>query len=50
MRVVKKEGPNRGKTFYTCARAEGDYRTNKETNCGFFQFKGERAKRKGGPG
>jgi hypothetical protein len=50
VRVVKKEGPNRGRTFYTCARADGDWPKNQEANCGFFQWKGEPAKRKGGPG
>ena len=50
VRVVKKEGPNRGRTFYTCARADGDWPKNQEANCGFFQWKGEAAKRKGGPG
>lgn len=33
-RVVKKEGPNKGRTFYTCRRDATE-------TCGFFQFKDE---------
>lgn len=33
-RVVKKEGPNKGRTFYACRRDQSE-------GCGFFQFKDE---------
>lgn len=33
-RVVKKDGPNKGRTFYTCRRDQSEA-------CGFFQFKDE---------
>ncbi|PSS00476.1 DNA-(apurinic or apyrimidinic site) lyase [Actinidia chinensis var. chinensis] len=36
-RVVKKEGPNFGRRFYVCARAEGPA-SNPETNCGYFKW------------
>ncbi|KAL6959945.1 DNA-(apurinic or apyrimidinic site) lyase [Sarracenia purpurea var. burkii] len=36
-RVVKKEGPNFGRRFYVCARAEGPA-SNPESNCGYFKW------------
>ncbi|GMH06548.1 hypothetical protein Nepgr_008388 [Nepenthes gracilis] len=36
-RVVKKQGPNFGRRFYVCARAEGPA-SNPETRCGFFRW------------
>ncbi|XP_011099859.1 DNA-(apurinic or apyrimidinic site) lyase 2 isoform X2 [Sesamum indicum] len=36
-RVVKKSGPNLGRRFYVCARAEGPA-SNAEANCGFFKW------------
>ncbi|RLN98490.1 hypothetical protein BBJ28_00022903 [Nothophytophthora sp. Chile5] len=36
-RTVKKEGPNKGRLFYSCRRPQTD------TNCGFFQWKDEMA-------
>ncbi|XP_073122388.1 DNA-(apurinic or apyrimidinic site) endonuclease 2 [Henckelia pumila] len=36
-RVVKKPGPNIGRRFYVCARAEGPA-SNAEANCGFFKW------------
>lgn len=36
-RVVKKPGPNIGRRFYVCARAEGPA-SNSEANCGFFKW------------
>ncbi|XP_073026528.1 DNA-(apurinic or apyrimidinic site) endonuclease 2 isoform X2 [Primulina eburnea] len=36
-RVVKKSGPNIGRRFYVCARAEGPA-SNSEANCGFFKW------------
>ncbi|OVA19651.1 Exodeoxyribonuclease III xth [Macleaya cordata] len=36
-RVVKKPGPNLGRRFYVCGRAEGPS-SNPETNCGFFEW------------
>ncbi|OQR79045.1 DNA-(apurinic or apyrimidinic site) lyase 2-like [Tropilaelaps mercedesae] len=35
MRVVKKEGPNKGRKFFCCARPEGAA-NNKEARCKFF--------------
>ena len=37
LRMVKKEGPNKGKQFYTCARGEG-LKTNPEARCDFFKW------------
>ncbi|KAJ8509894.1 hypothetical protein OPV22_000328 [Ensete ventricosum] len=36
-RSVKREGPNRGRLFYVCARAQGPA-SNPEANCGHFQW------------
>ncbi|XP_042494644.1 DNA-(apurinic or apyrimidinic site) endonuclease 2 isoform X3 [Macadamia integrifolia] len=36
-RVVKKAGPNLGRRFYVCARAEGPA-SNPEANCGYFKW------------
>ncbi|XAR73774.1 DNA-(apurinic or apyrimidinic site) lyase [Bertholletia excelsa] len=36
-RVVKKAGPNFGRRFYVCARAEGPA-SNPESNCGYFKW------------
>ncbi|PHT83129.1 DNA-(apurinic or apyrimidinic site) lyase 2 [Capsicum annuum] len=36
-RVVKKAGPNLGRRFYVCARAEGPS-SNPEANCGYFKW------------
>ncbi|XP_023517127.1 DNA-(apurinic or apyrimidinic site) lyase 2 [Cucurbita pepo subsp. pepo] len=36
-RVVKKQGPNNGRRFYVCARAEGPA-SNPEANCGYFKW------------
>ncbi|KAK3006640.1 hypothetical protein RJ639_016418 [Escallonia herrerae] len=45
-RIVKKEGPNSGRRFYVCARAEGPA-SNPEANCGYFKWADLRSKRKG---
>ena len=37
LRMVKKEGPNKGKQFYTCARGEG-LKSNPEARCDFFKW------------
>ena len=37
LRMVKKEGPNRGRQFYTCARGEG-LKSNPEARCDFFKW------------
>ncbi|XP_031402844.1 DNA-(apurinic or apyrimidinic site) lyase 2 isoform X2 [Punica granatum] len=44
-RIVKKAGPNFGRRFYTCARAEGPS-SNPEANCGFFKWSGSKSKQK----
>ncbi|KAK4793499.1 hypothetical protein SAY86_023934 [Trapa natans] len=44
-RIVKKAGPNLGRRFYTCARAEGPS-SNPEANCGFFKWSGSKSKQK----
>ncbi|XP_075484244.1 DNA-(apurinic or apyrimidinic site) endonuclease 2 isoform X2 [Primulina tabacum] len=44
-RVVKKSGPNIGRRFYVCARAEGPA-SNSEANCGFFKWATSNSKRK----
>nr|XP_011462301.1 PREDICTED: DNA-(apurinic or apyrimidinic site) lyase 2 isoform X2 [Fragaria vesca subsp. vesca] len=36
-RVVKKQGPNFGRRFYVCARAEGPA-SNPEANCNYFKW------------
>ncbi|XP_019253135.1 PREDICTED: DNA-(apurinic or apyrimidinic site) lyase 2 isoform X2 [Nicotiana attenuata] len=36
-RIVKKAGPNLGRRFYVCARAEGPA-SNPEANCGYFKW------------
>ncbi|XP_072062356.1 DNA-(apurinic or apyrimidinic site) endonuclease 2 isoform X2 [Arachis hypogaea] len=36
-RVVKKQGPNCGRRFYVCSRAEGPS-SNPEANCGYFKW------------
>lgn len=35
LRTVKKDGPNKGKQFWTCARPEG-YKTNPDARCDYF--------------
>ncbi|OWF42500.1 DNA-(apurinic or apyrimidinic site) lyase 2-like [Mizuhopecten yessoensis] len=37
LRTVKKEGPNRGKQFFVCCRAEG-LNSNPEARCDFFKW------------
>ena len=37
LRMVKKEGPNKGRQFYTCARGEG-LKSNPEARCDFFKW------------
>ena len=37
LRTVKKEGPNKGKQFFVCNRAEG-LSTNPQARCDFFQW------------
>ena len=37
LRTVKKEGPNKGKQFYVCARGEG-LKNNPEARCDFFKW------------
>ncbi|CAK9187993.1 unnamed protein product [Ilex paraguariensis] len=44
-RVVKKAGPNLGRRFYVCARAEGPA-SNAEANCGHFKWAASKSKRK----
>lgn len=44
-RVVKKPGPNFGRRFYVCARAEGPA-SNPETRCDFFRWAGSKSKQK----
>ncbi|KAL3525270.1 hypothetical protein ACH5RR_013642 [Cinchona calisaya] len=45
-RVVKKAGPNLGRRFYVCARAEGPA-SNPEANCGYFKWAVSNSKCKG---
>ncbi|KAL3844984.1 hypothetical protein ACJIZ3_002387 [Penstemon smallii] len=45
-RVVKKAGPNLGRGFYVCARAEGPA-SNSEANCGFFKWATSKSQHKG---
>ncbi|KAL9257434.1 DNA-(apurinic or apyrimidinic site) endonuclease 2-like protein [Drosera capensis] len=42
-RVVKKQGPNFGRRFYVCARAEGPA-SNPETRCDFFKWAASKPK------
>lgn len=44
-RVVKKQGPNFGRRFYVCARAEGPA-SNPEANCGYFKWAGSKSRNK----
>lgn len=44
-RIVKKAGPNLGRRFYVCARAEGPV-SNPEANCGYFKWAASNSKRK----
>lgn len=44
-RTVKKQGPNLGRRFYACARAEGPA-SNPEANCGFFKWATTKSKNK----
>lgn len=37
LRTVKKDGPNKGKQFYVCARGEG-HSSNPEARCDFFKW------------
>ncbi|KAI3428942.1 uncharacterized protein J3R85_008966 [Psidium guajava] len=48
-RVVKKAGPNCGRRFYTCPRAEGPA-SNPEANCGFFKWASSKSKHCSLPG
>ena len=41
LRTVKKAGPNKGRQFYTCPRAEGPAE-QLESNCGYFQWQSDR--------
>ncbi|MCO5601456.1 hypothetical protein L7F22_055579 [Adiantum nelumboides] len=43
-RIVKKSGPNHGRGFYVCARAEGPA-TNPEARCDHFEWASEKSKR-----
>ncbi|KAK7262954.1 hypothetical protein RJT34_30536 [Clitoria ternatea] len=44
-RVVKKQGPNFGRRFYVCARAEGPA-SNTEANCGYFKWAASKSRNK----
>ncbi|KAA0025674.1 DNA-(apurinic or apyrimidinic site) lyase 2 isoform X1 [Cucumis melo var. makuwa] len=44
-RVVKKQGPNNGRRFYVCARAEGPA-SNPEANCGYFKWAASKSRHK----
>ncbi|XP_019172338.1 PREDICTED: DNA-(apurinic or apyrimidinic site) lyase 2 isoform X2 [Ipomoea nil] len=44
-RLVKKPGPNLGRRFYVCARAEGPA-SNPEANCGYFKWAASKPKGK----
>ncbi|RZC66677.1 hypothetical protein C5167_010367 [Papaver somniferum] len=44
-RVVKKPGPNLGRKFYVCCRAEGPS-SNPETNCGYFEWAASKSRKK----
>ncbi|KAJ7944165.1 DNA-(apurinic or apyrimidinic site) lyase [Quillaja saponaria] len=45
VRVVKKQGPNSGRRFYVCARAEGPA-SNPEANCGYFKWADSKSRNK----
>ncbi|KAL3682613.1 hypothetical protein R1sor_000635 [Riccia sorocarpa] len=45
-RVVKKEGPTKGRGFYVCARAQGPS-SNPEARCDHFEWSTSRMKSKG---
>jgi len=38
MCFVQKDGPNKGKAFYLCARPTGNYKLNKESQCNYFAW------------
>ncbi|XP_019446881.1 PREDICTED: DNA-(apurinic or apyrimidinic site) lyase 2 [Lupinus angustifolius] len=44
-RVVRKRGPNFGRRFYVCARAEGPS-SNPEANCGYFKWAASKSRNK----
>ncbi|KAE9614596.1 putative DNA-(apurinic or apyrimidinic site) lyase [Lupinus albus] len=44
-RVVRKRGPNFGRRFYVCARAEGPA-SNPEANCGYFKWAASKSRNK----
>ncbi|WJX65350.1 DNA-(apurinic or apyrimidinic site) lyase [Trifolium repens] len=44
-RVVKKQGANFGRRFYTCTRAEGPA-SNPEANCGYFKWATSKSRNK----
>ncbi|XP_048335908.1 DNA-(apurinic or apyrimidinic site) endonuclease 2 isoform X3 [Ziziphus jujuba] len=44
-RVVKKQGPNFGRRFYVCARAEGPA-SNPEANCNYFKWAASKSRGK----
>ncbi|PON42668.1 AP endonuclease [Parasponia andersonii] len=44
-RVVKKQGPNFGRRFFVCARAEGPA-SNAEANCGYFKWAASKSRGK----
>ncbi|XP_021727564.1 DNA-(apurinic or apyrimidinic site) lyase 2-like isoform X1 [Chenopodium quinoa] len=44
-RIVKKSGPNFGRRFYACARAEGPA-SNPETRCDFFRWADTKSRQK----
>ncbi|KAM6591810.1 hypothetical protein CsatA_014415 [Cannabis sativa] len=44
-RIVKKQGPNFGRRFYCCVRAEGPA-SNPEANCGYFKWAASKSRRK----
>jgi len=37
LRTVKKDGPNKGRQFWVCARPEG-HRTNRAARCEHFEW------------
>lgn len=45
-RIVRKSGPNMGRRFFVCARAEGPA-SNPEANCGYFKWASSKSKHKG---
>ena len=38
-RTVLKAGPNQNRRFYTCARSAGNWPTDRNARCNFFQFR-----------